>query len=166
MANGTRARQSYAITPRLIERFWSKTVKSPDCWGWLGSHMRSGYAQIHVQLDDGRWSATVAHRVAWEIANEPIPDGFVLDHICRNRGCVNPSHLEVTTDRVNILRGTGFSARHAIKLKCPAGHDYDEANTYIRKDAKAGARQCRTCDADRHRTRRLLKKGGPSQGGR
>lgn len=165
MSDSTRTRQPYTIDARLIERFWSKTVTSPDCWGWQGSHQhQTGYAQLHVRLDDGRWSATVAHRVAWEIIHGPIPDGLVLDHLCRNRGCVNPGHLELVTDRVNILRGTGFSARHAVKTTCPAGHLYDEANTYIRKDSKAGARQCRTCDADRHRAARQAKAGDSEDG--
>jgi hypothetical protein len=111
----------------------------------------SRYGQIHVKLRNGSWSATVAHRVAYEIYRGPIPEGLVLDHLCRNRQCVNPSHLEAVENRTNILRGTGFAAHHARKSHCPQGHEYGTENTYL---DKGGMRHCRACGHDRYLARK------------
>lgn len=77
------------------------------------------------------------HRIAYESATGPIPDGLVIDHLCRNRWCCEPAHLEAVTHRENILRGTGASARNAAKPRCPRGHEYT-----VKGD---GSRYCRTC---------------------
>jgi len=148
-----RVAQDYEVSPRVVERWHAKADTSgTGCWPWSGSVMQdSGYAQLHVKLRDGRWSSTVAHRVAYEIYRGPIPPGRVLDHLCRNRACVNPNHLEAVDDRTNILRGTGWSARHARKTHCPQGHEYDLLNTYV---DKRGLRHCRACFRDRARAKR------------
>jgi hypothetical protein len=144
-----RTAQDYALDDRLVARWRSKTDTAGEgCWPWQGSTFKSsGYGQIHVRLRAGKWSSTVAHRVAYEIYRGPIPDGSVLDHLCRNRSCVNPAHLEAVDDRTNILRGTGFAARHARKTHCPASHPYSPENTYL--DSR-GLRHCRACFRDRY----------------
>jgi hypothetical protein len=129
-----------------MERFWAKVDKAgptPDdrpelgpCWLWTATQTR-GYGRFHFQ---GRLD--VAHRVAYEIAIGQIPDGKVLDHLCRTPSCVNPSHLEVVSQLVNVLRGVGFPAQHAKKTHCPQGHPYDEENTYRRH---GDWRECRVC---------------------
>ena len=99
--------------------------------------MDEGYGQF--------WDGTRlvrAHRFAYEQIVGPIPDGLQLDHLCRVRSCVNPAHLEPVTCQVNLLRGTGASARNAIKTHCPQGHAYGDFNTYIRPE---GWRRCREC---------------------
>jgi hypothetical protein len=88
----------------------------------------------------------MAHRAAYLLTVGPIPVGLVLDHLCRNRRCVNPAHLEAVTNRVNLLRGETFTARHANTTRCPSGHDYSEENTM--RDS-LGRRYCRTCRAAR-----------------
>lgn len=90
-----------------------------------------------------------AHRLVYELLVGPIPDGLQLDHLCRNRGCVRPDHLEPVTRRTNILRGTGPSAIHARKTQCPHGHPYDR--TVTRRGTTE--RRCSTCENARGRAR-------------
>jgi hypothetical protein len=83
-----------------------------------------------------------AHRFAWELLRGAIPDGLTLDHLCRNRRCVNPDHLEPVTAVENTMRGQAPHAINARKTHCLRGHAFDEENTYVRSD---GARICRAC---------------------
>lgn len=129
-------------TPKpLPERFWPKVQKTGSCWLWLGAlHPTAGYGRIRLA---GRGAPTVpAHRVAYELLVGPIPDGLVLDHLCRNRGCVNPAHLEPVTNGENVRRGVSFSTANRRKTHCPKGHPYDAANTYL---VRGQWRACRTC---------------------
>lgn len=122
---------------RLPERFWSKVNRVPcGCWIWTGCVGEDGYGRIAFE---GR--TQVAHRVSYAALVGPIPDGLVLDHLCRNRACCNPEHLEPVTNAENILRGIGPSAQHAMKTRCPAGHPYTPENTYLYR----GMRYCVTC---------------------
>lgn len=83
------------------------------------------------------------HRLAWEEVRGPIPAGLVIDHLCRNRACYRIDHLEVVTQRENILRGEGATAVHARKTQCPQGHPYSGPNLYV--EPSTGKRRCRTC---------------------
>lgn len=94
----------------------------------------------------------VAHRVAYEIAKGPIPDGLCVDHLCRNHGCINPFHLEAVTWGENVLRGIGHGARAARQTLCKRGHEFRPNRS------KRGYRVCRTCDTERARERRKSKK--------
>lgn len=132
----------------LLEHF--TTPLANGCWEFTGYVLPQGYGQLGRNL--------LAHRIAWEVANEqPVPDGLVIDHQCHNRDpicndnhdcahrrCVNPDHLEAVPSRVNILRGKGFGPINAEVTHCPAGHPYDDMNTYHRPTGRLG-RQCRTC---------------------
>jgi hypothetical protein len=84
----------------LESRFWSKVTKTETCWIWTGSDNAIGYGRISV---DGRLH--YAHRWSYEQARGPIPDGWVVDHLCRTPQCVNPSHLEAVTHHENNVRG-------------------------------------------------------------
>lgn len=125
------------------------------CWVWQRAERGSGYG---AKWHNG--ACGYAHRFFYERYVGPIPEGLHIDHLCRNRRCVNPDHLEAVTNRENILRGTGFSAVNARKTHCVNGHPFDEENTYIRPD---GDRDCRACKRVAHAKqdarRRALKEG-------
>lgn len=129
--------------PVLPERFWEK-VRPGDsgCWDWIAATSDRGYGHI---LWDGK--VVLAHRLVL-LVGDGIPPGLVVDHLCRNRACVNPDHLEPVTTRTNLLRGDTITARNAAVTHCPWGHEYDEANTYYGK----GGRRCRACHRERART--------------
>ena len=141
----------------LRERLYARLMPDPEtgCLLWPGAKGRKGYGQIRVS---GRGSPMAAvHRVAWELAYGPIPPGLVIDHVrawgCRHNNCANVAHLELVTNRENLLRGDTIIAAAIAKTHCPQGHPYDEINTYVNP---AGSRCCRTCKrASAHRP------GGP-----
>jgi hypothetical protein len=108
------------------------------CWVWMAARNARGYGVVKA---DGK--TQLAHRVYYEQHVGPIPSGLVIDHLCRNRACVNPSHMEPVTNKVNILRGISPPAANAGKRQCDNGHEYTPENTYVRRDT--GARMCRTC---------------------
>jgi hypothetical protein len=121
-----------------FERLIRKIDTSDDCWTWTGNRCRKGYGRIKIGGNQKQ-----AHRVAYEFFVGPIPCGLTIDHLCRNRGCVRPNHLEPVTGRENTLRGVAPSAMNAVKTHCVNGHPFDEANTYW---WGGGAwRSCRAC---------------------
>lgn len=94
--------------------------KTKSCWLWTGGTGRNGYGDVYF---DGRMQK--AHRIVYRIFKGPIPEGLVLDHLCRIRRCVNPDHLEPVTHRENTIRGIGFASVNHRKTTCPRGHLYD-----------------------------------------
>lgn len=123
--------------PRPVaDRFWPKVDKTDSCWLWTGAKNSSGYGRVRKAGRD-----LAAHRLAYEEMIGPIPHGLQLDHLCRVRSCVNPTHLEPVTGRTNILRSTSFAAQNAAKRACTRGHQFTSENTYL----FAGRRHCRAC---------------------
>lgn len=130
----------------LVERFERKINKTPGgCWWWTGAARPSGYGNFWVE---GR--CVISHRYAYEERYGNIPDGLTIDHLCRNRRCVNPDHLEAVTQRTNLLRGNTLPAAAAARQCCASGHAYTTENTRL----TAGYRKCRECDKLRARARR------------
>lgn len=125
-----------------VSRFWSKVNKKgdDDCWDWIGCLSNFGYGHFSVMSD-----YIPAHRYSYELIVGIIPENLVIDHLCRNRKCVNPKHLEPVTDQVNILRGVGRAAIHAKKTHCIHGHPFDEINTRFRIKGDRNWRVCRVC---------------------
>jgi hypothetical protein len=111
------------------------------CWIWTAA-LNDGYGVF--------WTGernTYAHRFAYEQLVGEIPTGLQIDHLCRNRSCVNPEHMEPVTGRVNILRGYTFAAQQASRTHCPEGHAFTEENTYRR----GNHRECLKCRRRRAR---------------
>lgn len=119
------------------DTFWARVDKGAGCWEWTGKRVNWGYGVVSWE---GRFRA--AHRVAYELAVGPIPPGLTIDHLCRNRLCCRPEHLEAVTNIENVMRGNGPAAVNARKTHCPKGHPYDAANTARRSN---GDRHCRAC---------------------
>ena len=140
------------------ERFWAKVNKRPDgeCWLWVAELDVGGYGRFWVGRENGR--NCMAHRFAYELLVGPIPNGLQLDHLCRNRACVNPSHLEPVTARENVRRGVNQVARNMVKDRCLRGHEFTAENTYtlVRPDG-SGWRCCRACNREKNRDYRARK---------
>lgn len=109
------------------------------CWEWTGAPLKnSGYCRIKMA-----GKTVVAHRAVYEALVGPIPHGLQLDHLCRNRKCVNPAHLEPVTAKVNQARGQSPVSENAAKTSCKRGHPLSGSNLFVRND---GRRRCRTCE--------------------
>ena len=133
------------IARPAIERFLPKLrVVESGCWDWQAGRDRHGYGTFYVA---GARSIIRAHRFAYEYWIGQIPQHLELDHLCRNRICVNPDHLEPVTQRENALRGVGWAGQNARKTHCPQGHPYDEENTrHYQYGLGRWGRRCKACE--------------------
>ncbi len=141
----------------VSDRFDTQYVPEPNtgCWLWTGSLDAKGYGHIHIMVR----GAALAHRVSWERHRGPIPDGMVIDHLCRVRSCVNPDHLRVVTPRVNVLENSlSLPAMQVRRNACKYGHPYEGANVAF---TKHGARRCKVCAARATRVWRATKEASP-----
>lgn len=120
-----------------------------NCHLWLGGTNAKGYGLIGWDEDGGRHGGGV-HRVAYRLAHGEIPDGWTIDHLCRNRACVRLSHLEAVPHRENVMRGECLAAINAVKTHCLRGHEFTPENT--RTDSR-GKRVCQECRRVRYRER-------------
>lgn len=130
---------------KTSERFFSKTKLSDQCFGgtrcveWTAYTNSCGYGVFRVDSS----KTVLAHRFAYENHLGIIPHGLELDHLCRNRRCVNVLHVEAVSHRTNVLRGENPAAHNFRKINCKNGHAFSRENTYQGSD---GNRNCRTCD--------------------
>lgn len=144
------ARNGDTLEQRLLRR----VQKGADCWIWAGRILATyGVMWFHYER---LW----AHRVSYLVYKGPIPEGMLIDHMCRNRLCVNPDHLRVVTPRQNSIENSvSLPALNVVKTHCKHGHEFTELNTYRHN----GKRQCRRCGLDAVR-RYLASKVAESEG--
>lgn len=122
------------------ERFWEKVEKNEDgCWNWTAGCFGRNQEYGCFYLTGGR-KAIPAHVWAYTNVIGPVPGGLVLDHLCENTKCVNPAHLNPTTNRENVLRGNSICAKEARQTHCRKGHSLEDAHI-----TKKGSRDCRIC---------------------
>ncbi len=142
-------------TTGIRVRLWANTRVDPStgCWTWTGRLDRGGYGKIQ---HDGR--TRQVHRLAAELMAAPFDPGLTIDHLCRNRACWNPAHLEAVSNRTNILRGVGPTAMNAAKTHCVNGHELTPDNIRRRPGDRAHHRECLACHRARERARRKARR--------
>jgi hypothetical protein len=131
------------------------------CHEWTGSLTNSGYGRADWKQADGTIHRG-AHRIAYFIEHGQIDPALVIDHLCRNRACINPAHMELVTQRENVLRSpVAIGGSNAAKTHCPQGHPYSPENTYVyhHKSRKCVERVCKTCRAE-YRRRYIARRRG------
>jgi len=137
-----------------IDRLMKRITRTADgCWVWNGSR-DGGYGKVKV--DGCMWRV---HRLTYTLLVGPIPEGLTIDHLCRNKLCANPAHLEPVTNLENMRRSLPYRTPHAntywaTKTHCPRNHPYDAENTGV---TKKGGRICRRCARERMRARRAAR---------
>lgn len=134
---------------QTFQRFCKKFEVTQSCWNWRAGKTRDGYGRFRVVN-----RMVLAHRLSYEIHRGFIPAGLEIDHLCRNRACVNPWHLEPVFHQQNVLRGVNPMAQYARRKECVRGHEYDSANTYWR----GRERVCRACCREKQNAWRQRKK--------
>lgn len=134
----------------LKTRFYNRFVKLENgCWEWIGTiDSGNGYGRF-----GDNYKELVAHRVSYLLHKGKIKKGLVIDHLCKNKWCVNPNHLEAVTNGENVLRGNGITAKNVMKTHCPKGHPYFGGNLYLHPKGNKTQRSCRECSRIRIRKR-------------
>lgn len=137
-------------------RVWALVDRAGDCWEWVGTKYPNGYGYF----THGR-SRRMAHRVTWELWHErELPTSLVVDHLCRNPGCVNPQHLEAVSQSTNVRRGSSVCAQRTARIEsgeCHRGHDVTRPDAWW-TSPDGSERKCAACMREVRRERWLRHK--------
>ena len=159
------ASQIAPLTEREERNFWRKVSPTGFCWEWTAHKISDGYGGFAVARVGKKY---VAHRVSYTLLVGPVAGDLELDHLCRNRACENPDHLDPVTRAVNLSRipspltgGAGKMPNWVTSGKnitglCVRGHEYTDENTYTYKDGRTECRICKKINAAGYRARRKL----------
>ena len=145
------------LDDKVIKRFWDKVdIKGKDeCWEWKASDNGTGYGKFYLK----GWQNSefiYAHRVSYILYYGKIPKNYEIDHLCRNRICVNPQHLEAVLGKINILRGISCSAQNARKTHCIKGHLLSDENLYHLGEGEK--RICKICRKENYEKSNKIRK--------
>lgn len=140
------------ISLNTEEKFWSKVKKTKSCWLWTGTKTHNGYGQFYSKINGNLFYRS--HRFSFWLHRGFLDKKLTIDHLCRKRLCVNPSHLEQVSNRTNVLRGNGIPAKNYRKKNCKWGHPFSAPNLYMDQ----GFRRCRTCSRRKAKDRRFKQK--------
>lgn len=125
------------VRDRFLAKF--RPLATDECWEWGAARSKQGYGRFQMPASRG---CIGAHRVSFALFARDLLDGETVDHLCRNRACVNPWHLEAVPIHVNVMRGGGICVQHSRKTRCPKGHEYSIRR---RSDGRT-QRICVECD--------------------
>lgn len=144
------------LTEAQVRRFWSKVTVAGCCWWWDSGKLPSGYGTFRARCGGNQTMGLYAHRVSWELVFDRIPEGLEIDHLCENRSCVNPLHMEVVTHAENMRR---IKWKSPPRVRCPSGHLYSEHGAPRIDSRGSPYRECLECGRIKMRKRRAAKNG-------
>lgn len=134
--------KSILADPAIQERFWAKVARGceEECWDWKAAVTKGGYGTVWIG-----GSVMRAPRISYYLAYGTIDENKAIDHLCRNRRCVNPAHLELVSHRENVLRGNSPLALKARQTHCKRGHRLIGSNIYRPPTGAGNSRRCLAC---------------------
>jgi len=143
------------FTLKNLRNFFNKIEETKTCWVWKAYKDKDGYGKLTVYSKERKGPYPLrAHRISYELFKGEIPVGLQIDHLCRNRACVNPNHLDLVTIKENLLRSEiTLATIYTNKTSCPKGHPYSHRNLY-------GEKVCRKCQNEASRKYNKRKKIG------
>lgn len=128
----------------ILDRIADRLLIDDGCWGWNGNTSRDGYPKTGYIREGKFRGEQLVHRIMYRLLVDEIPEGLTLDHLCRNVGCVRPSHCEPVTRAENTSRTRGY---RPLPSHCQYGHPFDEENTWLR--VARNERVCKACNRRR-----------------